>query len=289
MSNLTCKCGNKFEDKAALSSHEKYCEESEKPKPEKKHECQCGETFVDSGGFKLHKRNCPVVQGYFEDPTHCKECEKILKYSRRDKSFCSQSCSASYNNRGRTLTKNQKNKISKSVSNTLEKKYSKRCIIRFETCVQCENTFITSSDKHGFGYYRKTCSESCLSKLRSEIGRKSAKTQGNKRRSKNEIYFAELCKEKFKNVLTNERIFNGWDADVVLKDYKIAILWNGIWHYEKITEQHSVEQVQNRDKVKKKEIKNKGYKPYVIKDMGGHNPDFVEEKFDQLLLHLNLV
>ena len=30
-------------------------------------------------------------------------------------------------------------------------------------------------------------------------------------------------------------IFNGWDADIILTDLKIAILWNGKWHYEKLT------------------------------------------------------
>lgn len=98
-------------------------------------------------------------------------------------------------------------------------------------------------------------------------------------RSKNEVYFFELCKNEFDNVLNNEKIFDGWDADVILTDYKIAILWNGKWHYEKITKEHSLLQVQNRDKIKLKKIKENGYKPYIIKDMGKYNKDFVEEKF----------
>ena len=83
-----------------------------------------------------------------------------------------------------------------------------------------------------------------------EIGRKSAEIQKETRRSKNEIYFFELCKTHFNNVLHNERIFNGWDADVIIEDFKIAILWNGPWHYRKIKSNHSVKQVQNRDKIK---------------------------------------
>ena len=101
------------------------------------------------------------------------------------------------------------------------------------------------------------------------------------KRSKNEIYFAELCKEKFTNVLTNKHIFNGWDADVILKNLKIAILWNGKWHYEKITKKHSVKQVQNRDKIKLKEIQKCGYKSYIIKDMGKYNPEFVKKEFEK--------
>lgn len=99
-------------------------------------------------------------------------------------------------------------------------------------------------------------------------------------RSKNEIYFSELCIDKFKNVLTNEKLFNGWDADIILEDYKVAILWNGKWHYEKIMKKHSLKQVQNRDKIKIKEIYKNNYIPYIIKDLGRHNKEYVEEKFN---------
>lgn len=45
-------------------------------------------------------------------------------------------------------------------------------------------------------------------------------------------------------------------------------LWNGVWHYKKLRKQHSVEQVQNRDKIKIKEILNSGYNYIVVKDFG---------------------
>ncbi len=112
--------------------------------------------------------------------------------------------------------------------------------------------------------------------------RKRKKT-GLSNRSKNEIYFAELCKAKFKNILTNKKMFNGWDADVIILDLKIAILWNGKWHYEKIMESHSLEQVQNRDRIKLKEIKRKDFIPYVIKDMGGFDKKFVEQEFQKFI------
>ena len=78
-------------------------------------------------------------------------------------------------------------------------------------------------------------------------------------------------------------MFNGWDADVIIEDIKYAILWNGPWHYRKITEEHSVEQVQNRDKIKIHEIEQAGYTPYVIKDNGSYNPEFVEQQFKLLM------
>ena len=79
--------------------------------------------------------------------------------------------------------------------------------------------------------------------------------------------------------MVNEPIFNGWDADVILPIQKIAILWNGKWHYEKITKKHSVQQVQNRDKIKLDEIKNLGYDSYIIKDLGSFDKKFVEDEF----------
>ena len=77
--------------------------------------------------------------------------------------------------------------------------------------------------------------------------------------------------------------YEGWDADIILEDHNIAIMWNGKWHYEKITEKHSVLQVQTRNRLKIKAIENNGYTPYVIKDLGGYNPDFVKQQFGDLV------
>ena len=117
-------------------------------------------------------------------------------------------------------------------------------------------------------------------------GRHSVEIQGDKRRSKNEIEFCKLCEEYFDNVKHNECIFNGWDADIIIEDIKFAVLWNGPWHYKQITKSHSVKQTQNRDKIKIKEIKESGWTPYIIKDMGKANKDFVKEKFDEFLKYL---
>lgn len=144
------------------------------------------------------------------------------------------------------------------------------------TCEVCGKSFI-SLDK------KKTCSHECAMILRNigarKGGLKSAEVQSNERRSKNEKLFAELCKNDFSNILTNEPIFNGWDADVILMNEKIAVLWNGKWHYEEIKKKGSLKQIQNRDKIKISEIIKAGYKPYVIKDMGKYNPAFVKEEY----------
>ena len=75
-------------------------------------------------------------------------------------------------------------------------------------------------------------------------------------------------------------MFNGWDADIILPDYKIAVLYNGPWHYIQISKKVSLSQIQNRDKIKIEEIKKCGYIPYIIKDEGSFNKEFVEKQFE---------
>lgn len=101
--------------------------------------------------------------------------------------------------------------------------------------------------------------------------------------SKNEIAFCELCEQHFNNVKHNESLFNGWGADVIIEDFKIAVLWNGPWHYRKITKNHSVKQVQNRDRIKIKEIENAGYVPYIIQDLGSYDINKVNEEFTKFI------
>lgn len=195
------------------------------------------------------------------------------------KKFCSRECA---NSRIQTNEMNEarslklKGKIIPHLRTPREIRKCKWCSTEFEVLV-------TSN--------KKLCSKKCSSKYVMkeyrykfvEAGLKSAKIQSETRRSKNEIHFAELCKSHFGNVKTNEQMFNGWDADVIIEDIKTAVMWNGKWHYEKITEKHSVKQFQNRDKIKINEIKNAGYTPYIIKDMGRENKEFVKSEFDKFI------
>ena len=103
-----------------------------------------------------------------------------------------------------------------------------------------------------------------------------------------EILFFEKCSDYFKNVENNIPIFNGWDADIIIEDLKVAILWNGKWHYEKIKANHSVKQVQNRDRLKIREIEKCGYKPYIIKDLGKYNLEKVNSEFKLFLINMGL-
>lgn len=134
--------------------------------------------------------------------------------------------------------------------------------------------------------FRKTCSDDCLHVAYRGAGKTSA-SRSNKR-SKNEVAFCNLCENYFgaENVLHNEPMFNGWDADIILPDYKLAILWNGPWHYRKIIEAHSLAQVQTRDKIKQDQIKLCGFTPYIIKDNSKFNLNKVNTEFNKLIKYI---
>lgn len=158
--------------------------------------------------------------------------------------------------------------------------YKKPLTLKPITCIICKKEFQPKRSE------TKLCSRECAYNLsrtdeyvnRSIIhGRVTAAQQC--KRSKNEIYFSELCSKEF-DITTNEPYFDGWDADVIIHSEKIAILWNGIWHYKQIAKTQSLKQIQARDKVKTAIIKKYGYIPYVIKDMGRYNKAFVEQEFE---------
>ncbi len=220
----------------------------------------------------VYKKTCLNIK--------CQKDFEVIRYEingelipiRDEKSYCSRSCA-----NGHIHTKEWNEKISKTIS---KNRYGNK---RIKThCKMCDNILSKGNKSgycnHHYSIYR-VLSEETKEKQR-ESGRKSSEIQRETRRSKNEKLFCEMCEQHFKNVKHNEPIFNGWDADIILEDLKIAVLWNGKWHYESIGG-HSVEQVQNRDQIKLKEIKIFGYTAYIIKDMGKYNLSLVQEEFDK--------
>lgn len=87
-----------------------------------------------------------LEQKYLKNPNKCKKCEIILDYSSRNNLYCSQSCSASFTNKGKVKSIHTKNKI----SNSLRKKpIFKEC-----NCHHCDKMFETKKSK-------KYCSTEC--------------------------------------------------------------------------------------------------------------------------------
>ena len=160
---------------------------------------------------------------------------------------------------------------------------NKRTIKREKTCLEC------GEDLRFLGIgNRKFCSKSCSVKYSNKRRKrkpwsKAAREKARKTllskldrityRSKNEKKFFKLMSQKY-DCLPNERMFNGFDADVVILDLKLAIEWNGVWHYKKVCKTHSLEAAQSKDKRKLKEIKKMGFNLIAIKDyQNGMTPD----------------
>lgn len=236
-------------------------------------------------GFDLDNYN--IRKAYEKNPKFCLYCNHPLPFIKGERlKFCNHSCAASYNNTNREVKESQKNKTSESLKkyNTKNKIFNTKNKEHFY-CTVCRKKLCKCAK---YGMCRECLNKNIPVELKlkfQDAGKKAAASQAEIKRSKNETLFCELCESYFKNVKHNEPIFNGWDADVIIEDIRMAILWNGKWHYESIAG-HSVLQVQNRDRIKLKEIENAGYKSYVIKDMGKFNPDFVKQEFDKFIFYL---
>lgn len=190
----------------------------------------------------------------------CLNCNK----STQNLKFCSRSCSASFTNKGKVMSEESRNKISKKLKGKSSQNLGIRKIPRVDSnCYFCDapiEILERELDKV------ITCkSTECKRQAAILAGKKSAASRV--KRSKDEIKLYELCKNYFTNVKSNYIVEDGWDADIVLPDLKIAIMWNGPWHYKEMgMSNHSLSQVQNRDKIKTRLFESKGWTVIAFED-----------------------
>ena len=209
--------------------------------------------------------------------------------------FCSIKCSAGYNNcrRGPIVALLKENVCFVCSAKTMSGKRASKVLctncrhqpkkqlkkqLRKQKSLFCERCVLVAvrTKKARF------C-DNCRHIRRVECGLRSASVQAERRRSWSEKKLADLCCVSFSTVTHNERLFldkngNFWDADILIYDIKLAILWNGPWHYQKCTKRHSVAQVQARDKIKAECIGRAGWRLLIVEDRKG--------KQDQTLVDL---
>jgi hypothetical protein len=151
------------------------------------------------------------------------------------------------------------------------------------------------------GQYKSTCSLACTKELQKSTGRKAISLLWNDRekmiessskggrksaatvikRSKDEIALYELCSTYWPNVTHNRIIIDGWDADIILEDYKVAVLWNGPWHYKQMPHKnHSLAQVQKRDEIKLNKFIALGFMVLTFEDRN-YTPNSAFEEIKQ--------
>lgn len=184
--------------------------------------------------------------------TNCKECNTLI-FSPNI--FCTRSCSAKYNNRLRPVGHPSRITSNSQRGQHHNNKSSPNCKVSW--CKMC-NILIKNS-------HRVTCSDACKSLALALAGRNSAATVV--RRSKDEIALYLLCESHFQSVRNNIQLVNGWDADIIIDDLKLAVLWNGPWHYKQMPHKnHSLSQVQNRDRIKITELTTAGWIVLTFED-----------------------
>lgn len=204
----------------------KWCNRdlSEHPDPTR-HEERCPKKPIwEKGNFKFGCVKCKRLIYHHQYALHtdvcrtesCAQCSVEFVVTHDTKRFCSKSCAATFNN----LKKSTESRTKQGES--LKERYrlglrtvkEKSEYCKFSYCIICKEVL---HNKH-----KKLCSLDCRKKLSSINGRKSASKRI--KRSKDEIKLFDLCISEFANVTHNVPIKDGWDADVILNDHKVAIL-----------------------------------------------------------------
>lgn len=234
------------------------------------YQCEYCKSFFNYANIGRHLRKCiknPNSEKCKEQNKErtCERCKRsyTLSEAGSTKRFCSRSCANARDHSNET-----KLKMSESVKVAYYNKHPDKANVSEEFCTVCGKQLYRS----GRSGYCKECfhlrpiSSETREKL-SRAGKKSAQVQKNNRRSKIEALFFEKIKKIFNDAESNKILVDGWDTDIFLPTQQIAIFWNGPCHYYPIYGQKSLNQTQNRDKIKKSLFEKSGYKVYIIKDV----------------------
>lgn len=186
-----------------------------------------------------------------------KTCSRCGRHHIKPGVYCSRSCA---NTRAKTSeTKallSAKLKAMYQSGELLPQNYASVAYTKVAQCVVCLKWFPGRN---------RACSAACRQQLFSAAGKNSAANRV--KRSKKEIELYEYCANHFSKVTHNEAKFQGWDADILIHDLKLAVLWNGAWHYKEMgIKGHSLKQVQTRDAIKLNAIAATGWQAIVFED-----------------------
>ncbi len=203
------------------------------------------------------------------NPKKCPKCNNLIPFDKRFNLYCSRSCANS-----REFSHETNRKRSESLIKHHQLAENKKIKVKYDVvCSFCKKTHTRNKRPYSKVGLFSCEKEECKLQLKTYIskinGRKGGKRSAAKRckRSKQEIELYNLLEQHFKNIGNNDPIANGWDADILLYDHKIAILWNGPWHYREMGfSNHSLKQVVNRDCIKIQEFENIEWKVLIYQD-----------------------
>lgn len=291
MSLYKCECGKEFDAAQRFNGHKSHCKihlgSVGKLESYGDRQARASATGRKAYNTQLKAYKQQLLDLWIAEQHKCERCGKIMVEKFGSGRFCSRACANSHDYSEETRNKTSASLVALHKANTSvdHKVMVNKNRANYESspqkCSICGN--ILPYEKR----FRKTCSDECLRIALANAGKISAGIIG--KRSKNEIAFCSLCEQYLGKdaVLHNEAMFNGWDADIIIPKYKVAILWNGPWHYRQITKDHSLAQVQIRDKIKLDQIELCGFIPYIIKDNSKFNLNKVNLEFNKFIEYLN--
>jgi hypothetical protein len=207
---------------------------------------------------------------------NCLFCCKVFDENKTNEftNFCNLSCRQKYSKyKGLNINRIHEYKINKKPEYCVNCKKDITFDRNKRFCSKYCHTYFQKHDPETNKKARENCSKGGLS---------SMKVQN--RRSQNEIMFFEKCVEYFgeENVISNERIFDGDDADIIIHSIKYAIEWNGEWHYNKDLNRHAGSKLE-KDCAKVANFAKCGYTPYVIKDRSCASKNRVDFEFKKFI------
>lgn len=224
------------------------------------------------GNYKIQELKKDRIKNYNKKPKKCLYCNNPLEYNKKRNKFCSKSCSASFNNKGRMVTEETKKKIrNKQLKNNDVKIVERECEF-------CGNKFIVERIKNG----RLSKSEHCNSKC-SNLSMKKKLSYKQKEKVKNGTHkgwqsrnILSYPEKFFRKVLYNNELIDNCEInypilkkdlglneegnyflDFYFRDKKIDLEIDG--------KQHNYEDRKKSDEIRDKLLKDNKIKVYRIK------------------------
>lgn len=206
-------------------------------------------------------------------------CEINSKYRKTKNAFCSRSCAAIFNNKGRKriIAHKCKQIKQKPALKTLKPKTCITVKIRRNTsffekvCINCSTHYKTKSKKSNY------CSGRCRN-LNLKLHTFAHKSSG-RSRSKIEEYLEQKLITDYPNlkIKFNDKDTVYYELDIHIPDYNLAFELNGIFHYLPIYGEETLKKTQYKDQQKLLRCKEKNIDLHVI-NLG--NTRFSKERGD---------
>lgn len=165
-----------------------------------------------------------------------------------------------------------------------------KCSLKNHVCEFCGKKFKNKKERQYCSpYCQKLDNQKKNPGMASKGGIISAKNRCI--RSKDEIKLYELCVKNFNYEIThNEEVIHKfkYDADIIIRDLKIAILWNGIWHYKELGfTNYSLEEIKKRDNKKIEFFYENGWDVFIFEDHI-YNPENAFKILDKFIKEKNV-